>query len=165
MAPWKIFNQKWILNSCQFSMVSWVILGKYVGRTKMISKIKVKFTTKKPFSSYISVALRKGPAGNYMFKVNNRNTRARYEICSTLKIKIPIVVECFYCWLWTYFTSCSSFSIDNFEQVNAGWERFTSNASKFRKWKISQNVTRRLIHKKDSHAPPSSYRNSVSFLK
>ena len=129
MTPWKIFNQKWIVNSCQFSMVSWVILGKYVGRTKMISKIKVKFTTKKPFSSYISVDLRKGPAGSYMFKVNNRNTRARYEICSKLKIKIPIVVECFYCWLWKYFTSCSSFSIDNFEQVNAGWERFTSNAS------------------------------------
>ena len=29
------------------------------------------------------------PAGNYMFKVNNRNTRTRCEICSKLKIKIP----------------------------------------------------------------------------
>ena len=29
------------------------------------------------------------PAGNYMFKVNNRNTRARCEICSELTIKIP----------------------------------------------------------------------------
>ena len=29
------------------------------------------------------------PAGNYMFKVNNRNTRARYEICSKLTIKTP----------------------------------------------------------------------------
>ena len=28
-------------------------------------------------------------ADNYMFKVNNRNTRARYEICSKLAIKIP----------------------------------------------------------------------------
>ena len=28
------------------------------------------------------------PAGNYMFKVNNRNSRARYEICSTLTIKL-----------------------------------------------------------------------------
>ena len=28
------------------------------------------------------------PAGNYMFKVNNRNTRARCEICSKLTIKI-----------------------------------------------------------------------------
>ena len=29
------------------------------------------------------------PAGNYMFKVNNRNTRTRYEICPKLTIKIP----------------------------------------------------------------------------
>ena len=28
-------------------------------------------------------------AGNYMFKANNRNTRTRSEICSTLKIKTP----------------------------------------------------------------------------
>ena len=27
------------------------------------------------------------PAGNYMFKVKNRNTRARCEICSKLTIK------------------------------------------------------------------------------
>ena len=29
------------------------------------------------------------PAGNYMFKVNNRNTRARCETCSELTIKAP----------------------------------------------------------------------------
>ena len=29
------------------------------------------------------------PAGFYMFKVNNRNTRARCEICSKLTIKTP----------------------------------------------------------------------------
>ena len=29
------------------------------------------------------------PAGNYMFKVNNRNTRTRSEVCSKLTIKIP----------------------------------------------------------------------------
>ena len=29
------------------------------------------------------------PAGNYMFKANNRNTRARCEICSKLTIKTP----------------------------------------------------------------------------
>ena len=29
------------------------------------------------------------PAGNYMIKVNNRNTRKRWEICSKLPIKIP----------------------------------------------------------------------------
>ena len=29
------------------------------------------------------------PAGIYLLKVNNRNTRTRCEICSTLTIKIP----------------------------------------------------------------------------
>ena len=39
------------------------------------------------------------PAGNYMFKVNNRDTRTRCEICSKLTIKIP----------------------ERLQQVNAGW--------------------------------------------
>ena len=38
----------------------------------------------------------------------------RCEICSKLTIKIPE--------RRTYFTHCSSVSIVNFEQVNAGWE-------------------------------------------
>ena len=29
------------------------------------------------------------PAGNYLFKVNNKNTRTRCEICSKLTIKTP----------------------------------------------------------------------------
>ena len=29
------------------------------------------------------------PAGNYMFKANNRNTKTRCEICSKLTIKTP----------------------------------------------------------------------------
>ena len=37
-----------------------------------------------------------------MFKVNNRNTRTRWEI-------------------EIYFTPCSSVSIVNFEQANTGW--------------------------------------------
>ena len=47
------------------------------------------------------------PADNCIFKVNNRNTRTRIEICPKLK----------------YFTPCSSVSIVNFEEVNAGLER------------------------------------------
>ena len=47
------------------------------------------------------------PTGNYMFKVNNRNTGTRCEICSELTIKTP----------------CSSGSIVDFEQVNAGCVR------------------------------------------
>ena len=33
------------------------------------------------------------PAGNYMFKVNNRNTGTRCEICSKLTIKIKVKVN------------------------------------------------------------------------
>ena len=33
--------------------------------------------------------MRFNPAGNYMFKADNRNTRARCEICSKLTIKTP----------------------------------------------------------------------------
>ena len=55
------------------------------------------------------------PAGNYMFKVDNRNTRTRCEICSKLTMKIPERRQ------WR-FTPCSSISI-NFKQVNANWVR------------------------------------------
>ena len=51
------------------------------------------------------------PAGIYLLKVNNRNTRTRCEICSKLTIKIP---ERPY---WRR----SSVSIVNFEYVTAGW--------------------------------------------
>ena len=37
-----------------------------------------------------AATLKSFPAGNYMSKVNNRNTRARAEICSKLTIKITI---------------------------------------------------------------------------
>ena len=54
-------------------------------------------------------------AGNCMFKVNNRNTRTRREICSKLTIKTSEGRH------WTYFTPCSRVSIGKFEQVNASW--------------------------------------------
>ena len=60
-----------------------------------------------------------------MFKVNNRNTGTKCEICSKLTIKIPeqrhwrrsgvFVVN------FERISLCSSVSIVNFEQVNAGW--------------------------------------------
>ena len=54
------------------------------------------------------------PVGNYMFKVNNRNTITRCEICSKLTIKAPE---------W-YHAPCSGVFILNFEQVNAGWDKY-----------------------------------------
>ena len=46
-----------------------------------------------------------------MFKVTNKNTRR-----TSLTL-----FWCFYCWLWTYFTSFSSVFIVNFEPVNISW--------------------------------------------
>ena len=57
------------------------------------------------------------PAGNYMFKANNKNTRTKCEICSKLTIKIPERRRWHIC---TYFTPCSSVFIVNFEKVDAG---------------------------------------------
>ena len=67
------------------------------------------------------------PAGNYyMFKVNNRSTRKRSEICSKLTIKTPaygvvLVSLLLTVNFGTYFTLCSSGSIVTLEQINAGW--------------------------------------------
>ena len=64
------------------------------------------------------------PAGIYLLKVNNRNTRTRCEICSKLIIMTPSI-WCLYCWLLTYFTLCYSVSIVSFEHVIAGWDKIT----------------------------------------
>ena len=47
-----------------------------------------------------------------MFKVNNRNTKTRCEICFKVTIKTPER---------RHFIPCSSVSIVNFERVNADW--------------------------------------------
>ena len=49
------------------------------------------------------------PVGIYLFKVNNRNTKTRYDVCSKLTIKT--------------LERRHSVSIVNFEQVNADWDR------------------------------------------
>ena len=54
-------------------------------------------------------------SGNYMFKVNTKNTRLRCEIWSKLTIKTSER-------RLAYFTPRSSVSIVNFEQVNTGWD-------------------------------------------
>ena len=55
-----------------------------------------------------------------MFKVNNKNTGTRCEICSKLTTKTPKRRQCrFWC-----STPCSSASIVNFEQVNAAWDQY-----------------------------------------
>ena len=60
-------------------------------------------------------------ANKYMFKVNNRNTRKMFEICSKLTIKTTTSLPsfcCLYCKLWTYLTPFSILSMVYFEQAN-----------------------------------------------
>ena len=68
-----------------------------------------------------------------MFKVNNRNTRTRCEICSKLTI-----------------TPCSSVSIVNFEQVNAGWVFSKKICSIFHSFSHKKTKNRRQRHAIDS---------------
>ena len=51
---------------------------------------EIRFKSKEERESYgfaRGMSRRAVPAGNYMFKFNNRNTRTRCEICSKLTIK------------------------------------------------------------------------------
>ena len=60
-----------------------------------------------------------------MFKVNNRNTRKRSEICSKLTMKnqndVSYVVLVFLSLTMKYLTPFSSVFIVDFEQVNVSW--------------------------------------------
>ena len=63
------------------------------------------------------------PVGNYMFRVNNRSTRTRCEVCSKLTIKTPERCHCRRSGVFIVNLEHISHlvSIVNFEQVNAGW--------------------------------------------
>ena len=73
------------------------------------------------------------PAGNYMFNINNRNTRTRCEICSKLTIKIPERHQWRRSGIFIVNTEHISHlvSIANFEHVIAGWET-TKSQSRFK---------------------------------
>ena len=70
-----------------------------------------------------------------MFKVNNKNTR----------MTLLTSFCCFYCWLWTYFTSLPGVCIVDFEQANVRWVMFFSSwishwyVSVFGNWKGTTN--------------------------
>ena len=66
-----------------------------------------------------------------LFKVNDRNTRTRSEICSKLTIKKSkrrqwrrsgVFIIIYYLTLNIFHTLLDSASIVNFNQVNAGWD-------------------------------------------
>ena len=57
-----------------------------------------------------------------MFKVNNKDTKTT-----------PVASFWYlYCYIWTYFTPCSSVSIVIFEHVIAGWEATYEEATDFK---------------------------------
>ena len=62
---------------------------------------------------------------HYMFKVNNRNTRLRCEICSKLTTKTPERRQWRRSGVFTvkfeHTSPCSSVSVVNLMQVNADW--------------------------------------------
>ena len=51
----------------------------------------------KVHTSVRSTSVSRYPAADYIFKVNNRNTRASCEVCSKLTIKAPKRHYCIYC--------------------------------------------------------------------
>ena len=63
------------------------------------------------------------PAGIYLLNVNNRNTRARCEICSKLTIKTP--ERCHWHRLYVFIVNFEHIShlvsIINFEHVISNW--------------------------------------------
>ena len=67
--------------------------AKNFGKTEKVEKIGHNTNSRSPYFRFILTRKTKEltaidvPAGNYMFKVSNRNTRARCEVCSKLIIK------------------------------------------------------------------------------
>ena len=61
------------------------------------------------------------PANIYLFKVNNRNTRKRCEMCSKLKTKTLEDVNDVVLVFQLLTLNISSVPIVNFEQVNVSW--------------------------------------------
>ena len=96
------------------------------------------------------------PTNIYLFKVNNRNTRKKSEICSGVFI---VNFE-------TYLTSFSSVSIVEFEQVNVSWKclmltnnttTVICNSHKFEiSWCLDENVFVKPVYCKSKFTFPKS---------
>ena len=104
-----IFRNKQILPVILMSLINksfgtrWILLWFYCFFIDRVKHILIKskqhvllylpliysYGTKNMSVSLSSYTTGSNPTGIYLFKVNNRNTRKRYEICSKLTIKIP----------------------------------------------------------------------------
>ena len=79
----------------------------------------VKCLHEKKSNYWVLVIITSNPAGIYLLKVNNRNTRTRCKICLKLTIKIPEQRQ----YLKIFHTLFYCVSIVNLEHVIAGWEQ------------------------------------------
>ena len=70
--------------------------------------------------SFLEAACNAYRASDYMFKVNNRKTKTRSEICSKSTINTSARRRCRHFTVLTYFSPCSGVSTVIFKQVNAG---------------------------------------------
>ena len=74
----------------------------------------------------IDIPFKYYPANIYLLKVNNRNARKRYEMCSKLTIKTPARRQSRRSGVFIvnleHNSHLSSVSIVEFEQINISWE-------------------------------------------
>ena len=109
----------------------WVVCSYFQGNSEFSWKgrtvLAASLNTHKVYTYSYSPTEILNPAGIYLLRVNNRNTRTRCEICPKLTIKTQEQHQ------WTYFTPYSSVSIVNFEHVIATWEAMSAICSKLTK--------------------------------
>ena len=75
---WNLSNRIWRWRRCRYMVKSFLSIKVFQNNLLVYS---IKFLIK----TFIVL----NPAGIYLFKVNNRNTRTRWEICSKLTINTP----------------------------------------------------------------------------
>ena len=95
-----------IIETCPFICYANQWNGFYMTGTSVMKELKISITG--------TILLNdSGLWTSSLFKVNNRKTRTRCEICSKSTIKTPERRQasfwCLYCWIGTYFTHCSKF--------------------------------------------------------
>ena len=95
-----------IIETCPFICYANQWNGFYMTGTSVMKELKISITG--------TILLNdSGLWTSSLFKVNNRKTRTRCEICSKSTIKTPERRQAsfwgLYCWIGTYFTHCSKF--------------------------------------------------------
>ena len=82
-----MFNTVRCVKCVQIRIFFWSVFSRI--RTRNQKKLRIWTLFTQWSLSKISLSHFSGtiPSGNYMFKVNNRNSRTRYELCSNLTIK------------------------------------------------------------------------------